>query len=69
MKKKKIIVPAIICFDLNSFEKEIISARNISQHIVIGGDWNAHNPIGWVMILTKLVKLFRILFCSTIFKY
>ncbi|ETO15681.1 hypothetical protein RFI_21684 [Reticulomyxa filosa] len=41
------IVPAIVCFDLNLFEKELKEAKKITEHIVIGGDWNAH-PSAWL---------------------
>ena len=36
--------PAIVYFDLNSFEKEVQEAKKVSQNIIIGGDWNAHHP-------------------------
>jgi exonuclease III len=38
------IAPALLSFDLKSFEKELTAARDISEHILIGGDWNAHHP-------------------------
>ena len=31
-------------FNLSEFKKELAAARNISEHIIIGGDWNAHHP-------------------------
>ncbi|ETO12526.1 hypothetical protein RFI_24849 [Reticulomyxa filosa] len=31
-------------FYLREFEKELVAARKISDHIIIGGDWNAHHP-------------------------
>src|ERR1700733_12919277 len=32
-------------FNLKMFEYELSEAKKISPHIVIGGDWNAHNPV------------------------
>jgi hypothetical protein len=31
-------------FYLQEFEKELAAAQQITEHIVIGGDWNAHHP-------------------------
>lgn len=31
-------------FDLEAFEQELKFALQVSQHILIGGDWNAHHP-------------------------
>ncbi|ETO06818.1 reverse transcriptase, partial [Reticulomyxa filosa] len=31
-------------FHLCYFQKEVLAARQISEHIIIGGDWNAHHP-------------------------
>ena len=38
-------IPAILCFNLDMFEKELIEARKITEYIIIGGDWNSHNPV------------------------
>ncbi|ETO01899.1 hypothetical protein RFI_35540 [Reticulomyxa filosa] len=37
-------LPVSITSALKSFEKEVTEARKVTEHIVIGGDWNAHNP-------------------------
>ncbi|ETO35100.1 hypothetical protein RFI_01974 [Reticulomyxa filosa] len=37
------IIPAIVCFDLNLFEKELAAAMKITKHIVIGCDWDANS--------------------------
>lgn len=34
----------IMSFRLDEFEKEVKTAHSISEHIIICGDWNAHNP-------------------------
>ncbi|ETO08966.1 reverse transcriptase, partial [Reticulomyxa filosa] len=31
-------------FNLQAFEEELKEAQKITEHIIIGGDWNAHNP-------------------------
>ncbi|ETO15585.1 ribonuclease HI [Reticulomyxa filosa] len=49
-------------FNIQAFEEELKVSQQVTEHIIIGGDWDAQNPLGWTImnIVSDAMRAYQI---------